>query len=813
VASIDQLKVAIDEAKGSFEADSCTFYIQDPWWPEDLRLLFMPGVTIQEPMHGFLMPLHSKDRIMKGEEIELIDDARADSRMTDKDLPQTLARLTRTKPIFGNFALREGVHSYARLIFQKSHASAHASLFLNYITKKTKASLEEMRPRLKQLLEELWPLLSGLGEELKSKDPLPIQRLLRILDTTKQLTEIGSSNIGTTLVLKKFFNKLLKTILDVHSIGQDGFGSIYRFDPDTEDLSLYASFPETIELPSRQSCRDGDGTIAWVALKGRPVLIADVEKSEFLRQGVYRKVRPGILSEIALPMLVNEKVVGVLNIESSRGDAFKPEDVRVLWYAANHAATALHLAERVNEYNTLAKRITELLEVCKETVTKGAGGSLDNAATYLNRLASLFAEWAGADMCDIWGYDRKKDEFWGAGASAREINVTDAPRKLGKGFSRFVIQQRTAVFINNIRNEQDFAASLWLRDSKSWGASSAFPDTVSPALTSLKVEAEIGIPITCSGYVIGVAWLKFRKSTANPSLELMSHVEGLAASIALVMEVLQKYDESVRSSEELFKRRLIDYGEKLFPPKLPDMPGMQVCIRYEPAGGTIGGDFYGFHEWSQPRRVAFVLGDGEGHGIEGALEMLPLYTAFRILCPGTTSTHYVLEKMGEVARGIQVRGTALYFIIDMPETNKNENESDDWIVSASVAGNAPPLMIFDARSGDKREIPSERKLFQTNLGVDFPPPLGEALTTCKADEVMVAVTDGILDAGIKDEGKSPFDRLGVSSAVMSVLRKNRPASPKEIVDAIFEQAHAHGTIHDDVTAIVIRRGSQRHPSC
>src|SRR5438128_1168378 len=116
VPSTEQLKTAIHEAKSNFGADSCTFYIQDPWWPEDLRLLFMPGVMIQEPMHGFLMPLHSKERIMQGKDIELIDDATADSRMTDKDLPLTLAQLSRSKPIFGNFALREGVKSYARLI-------------------------------------------------------------------------------------------------------------------------------------------------------------------------------------------------------------------------------------------------------------------------------------------------------------------------------------------------------------------------------------------------------------------------------------------------------------------------------------------------------------------------------------------------------------------------------------------------------------------------------------------------------------------------------------------------------------------------
>jgi serine phosphatase RsbU (regulator of sigma subunit) len=75
---------------------------------------------------------------------------------------------------------------------------------------------------------------------------------------------------------------------------------------------------------------------------------------------------------------------------------------------------------------------------------------------------------------------------------------------------------------------------------------------------------------------------------------------------------------------------------------------------------------------------------------------------------------------------------------------------------------------------------------------------------CSANDIIVAVTDGILDAGARDENVRTFGSLGVVSRVSNVLHKNTDARPKDIADAIFEKARQHGTIHDDATILVIR---------
>src|SRR5206468_3384349 len=61
----------ITECMKKLGAVSCTFYVEDPWWPGELRLIFMPGVKFREPMQGFLIPSRSKTAVTEGKGIRL----------------------------------------------------------------------------------------------------------------------------------------------------------------------------------------------------------------------------------------------------------------------------------------------------------------------------------------------------------------------------------------------------------------------------------------------------------------------------------------------------------------------------------------------------------------------------------------------------------------------------------------------------------------------------------------------------------------------------------------------------------------------
>src|SRR5688572_4350269 len=44
-SAIDMASELLERATTDLDASSCTFYVRDPWWPTEYRLLNMPGVA------------------------------------------------------------------------------------------------------------------------------------------------------------------------------------------------------------------------------------------------------------------------------------------------------------------------------------------------------------------------------------------------------------------------------------------------------------------------------------------------------------------------------------------------------------------------------------------------------------------------------------------------------------------------------------------------------------------------------------------------------------------------------------------------
>lgn len=67
------------------------------------------------------------------------------------------------------------------------------------------------------------------------------------------------------------------------------------------------------------------GIASWVARERQPIRVGDVTADPRYIVGV-----PGARSEMAAPLLVGERAIGVVNVESPRRDAFSGDDLRQL---------------------------------------------------------------------------------------------------------------------------------------------------------------------------------------------------------------------------------------------------------------------------------------------------------------------------------------------------------------------------------------------------------------------------------------------------------------------------------------------------
>ncbi|MCD6153697.1 MAG: GAF domain-containing protein [Syntrophobacterales bacterium] len=101
----------------------------------------------------------------------------------------------------------------------------------------------------------------------------------------------------------------------------------------------------------------GEGIVGWVAENGIPLLVKDV--SEDPR---YIEVKKNVKSELAVPLLSEKKVLGVLNVDSCEKDAFNNDDLELLMIFAGHTATLIEnvrLYEQVITEKNFAENILE----------------------------------------------------------------------------------------------------------------------------------------------------------------------------------------------------------------------------------------------------------------------------------------------------------------------------------------------------------------------------------------------------------------------------------------------------------------------
>ncbi len=105
-----------------------------------------------------------------------------------------------------------------------------------------------------------------------------------------------------------------------------------------------------VEPPPRQRVSCEQGIVGWVARQGAPALIGDVTQDE--RCLINDKV--SIRSELAVPMKVQQQVIGVLDVTSAAANAYDEMDLMVLQLFADQAAVALENARLYAQTRQLA---------------------------------------------------------------------------------------------------------------------------------------------------------------------------------------------------------------------------------------------------------------------------------------------------------------------------------------------------------------------------------------------------------------------------------------------------------------------------
>jgi len=267
-----------------------------------------------------------------------------------------------------------------------------------------------------------------------------------------------------------------------------------------------------------------EGITGWVAARGEPLLAPDVSRDEH-----YMAVLDCVetQSELAVPIQVKGKVIGVLDAQSTETDAFSKEDLFALQTVADQLAVAIDNARLYQETRRRAARLTVINRVAE------AVGAILQIDELLEKVYREVTPTFAADAFFVALYDEARDMLdfrLQVDEGVREPPTMSAP---GNGLTARVIREKKTLRINNLPEERPH-----LPDPEIWG-SMKLPDSW------------LGAPLLIGEKLIGVICVQaYHRNAYSEEDELL--LSTIADQVAVAVKSARLY-EAVET--ELMERR------------------------------------------------------------------------------------------------------------------------------------------------------------------------------------------------------------------------------------------------------------------
>ncbi|MEO3975630.1 SpoIIE family protein phosphatase [Streptomyces sp. CAU 1734] len=283
---------------------------------------------------------------------------------------------------------------------------------------------------------------------------------------------------------------------------------------------------------------------------------------------------------------------------------------------------------------------------------------------------------------------------------------------------------RTAVF-----GTSEAAYARWNARSPEWAARIRF----------IGAHAVMVVPVRARGVTLGVAIFARRGQTEPFAPDDVLLAEEITARAGVCVDNARRYAHE-RGTAVTLQRSLL-------PRSLPDQAALEVAARYLPAGGRagVGGDWFDVIPLSGVR-VALVVGDVVGHGIQAAATMGRLRSAVRTLAdidlpPDELLTHFddvvlrLASETGTEGEGAgDVGATCLYAVYD-PVSKR---------CSLASAGHPPPVVVSPDGTAELLDMPVGPPLGLGGL------PFESAEITLPEGSLLALYTDGLIEARGRD---------------------------------------------------------------
>ncbi|MFV0387946.1 MAG: SpoIIE family protein phosphatase [Pyrinomonadaceae bacterium] len=204
--------------------------------------------------------------------------------------------------------------------------------------------------------QEIAENIAPTEAESKPKKSLSVVDKLRmLLDITRKISRSLDADEVLTLLMDTLGNLIPYDAAGIYLMEYDkGKDKPYVFK--SKVIRGYRITFEQIE----PGLRIGEGFIGYVAQTGKSLICPDVSKDDR-----YFPARKRTRSELVTPIISNDKVIGVFDLESDTLDAFTQDDLEVLEMLASQAAITIEKAELYRQL-VEKRRLQAQLEIARE---------------------------------------------------------------------------------------------------------------------------------------------------------------------------------------------------------------------------------------------------------------------------------------------------------------------------------------------------------------------------------------------------------------------------------------------------------------
>jgi len=554
--------------------------------------------------------------------------------------------------------------------------------------------------------------------------------------------------LNTTLDLETLLNRtseLVRAVIDYRIF------AILLLNERTHELRMrfqigHSPQTERVRVPV------GRGVVGQVALTRQSILLNDVSQSD-----IYVAVNPEVRSELAVPLIAKNRLIGVMDIESEQANYFRDEHLHLLTLTASRIAQAIENARLYTRVSRQAQTLAVLNEIAAELT------SILDLDPLLERVGQLLRRLIDYQMFTVMLLD-DSGEFL-VTRYAWRFGYTQAPKRrisVSSGLVGAAVREWRPINVHDVRKDQRYLEMN--------------PET----------RSELIIPLFYKGRVIGVLDLEHtRAGYFNEDHERV--LTTLAAQVAISIENARLY-QAVRRQEAQLERDIAMAREvqlRLLPPTAPEHVHADMAVRFLPAR-TIGGDLYDFIDYG-PNRTAIVLGDVSGKAAPAAL--------FAALVSGimrSAAAHRLdpAQMLGTLNDALQERKLDSQYVTLLFALWNDENQT----LQVANSGAIQPIVCHEGESTTVKAEGFPLGLFPNVTYDEF------HLATHPGDAI-IFVSDGILDAENDQLEMYGDERLS------ALLCAQRGLPAVDIADAIladvarFQGAHER---FDDETIIVLR---------